>query len=126
MTADDIDATLAAFLDTAGKATPGPWERHTDKAHLDPFAVFGHGGTLPDRLTHVASVAYGWHKDDDAAFIAASRTLAPAMAVALRAVLALCERQDARWKDVVEDGLPIPLTTDEVRRAITETLGADR
>lgn len=73
----------------AEKATPGPWTWVTEggkyrriRAILDP-AVLG-------------CVALSGPADEDAAFIAESRTAVPALVEALRAVLAVCAKADAK------------------------------
>lgn len=66
------DGPIAEDERVARAANPSPWRRITDKAHLDPTAIFGAdrpGGM--EKLRHVASVELSWECDANAAHITA-------------------------------------------------------
>lgn len=79
-------AGISRLRQQAEAATPGPWVmKQPEQTHLAEHVIFGHAGTHPDALTHVANVEMGWRRGSDGVHIV---TWQPS------AVLALCELFD--------------------------------
>lgn len=94
---DELKLLLDEWKATAAAATPGPWARHLFGLGGDPeptsIVVHTGGFDWTDLASEDSESAVAWmpcadsQPDDDAAFIALSRTLVPRLIAAVEAVL---------------------------------------
>ena len=126
MTEIDPHEVLAHIRARAEKASPGTWydeKRNRDEPYSLTTVYYGfHNGETPDRNL-VAEATY-----DNAQFIAAARTIVPALVNALEAVLAKCAEEEGAFASRLcrdHDGNPFParVSTADIRAAIAEAMG---
>ena len=110
------------------EATPGPWEY--DGSTIDSKATFDEVVTTEVNCSMYCygGTGKGVQDDNDAEFIALARTALPKLAEAVYHVLELLdatEKSDKYAYYFSRNKTPSLVTTNEVRRAITDTLGND-
>lgn len=107
--------TAREWLDAAqarsDAATDGPWRVEADRAHI-----------VYDSLASAIPVAVATANGASSSFIAAARSDVPAMVVALRAVLDLCDADDRMFAESWDVEAVIRWSP-EVRRRIDAALG---
>lgn len=128
MSADDLTETLAAMRATAEAATEGPWAIWHDLDHQG-FRTVGDAESyqeiLDDGMTEECNPTAHVYTDEDAEFIAQSRTIVPALLSAVENVLAAKPKPEGPFhteaQDYYIDGYNEALRV--VRKALTDALG---
>lgn len=118
MSAEDLTKTLAAWKAVADAATEGPW------LNGGQGWVFARGfrGHLDPQMSDLVATAST--RDEDAEFIAQSRTIVPALLSAVEGMLALCDEREQELGDLLLPDLRALIR--DVRKALIDALGGSR